>query len=328
MQFQKSLVEKYLNNECTKDEAEIVLVWLQTAEGEAYLKKRMEEDLQNVAENHGFLLEVPDSKASLERILKASPSPGAAPRAGKGNLKRIWWAAAACVTLILAVVVVVWPSEAFVRHQTAFGEKKAITLPDGSKITLNGNSSIRHTESFGQGKKREVWMEGEGYFSVIHTRENTPFIVHIEDDLNVMVLGTEFNLSARKNKTRVVLNTGKIRINMKQGQETKKIDMSPGELVEFDNSNAYFIKKAVNSDNYSSWKENKLIFDNTSFSEIAEILNHTFGLSVMVEDDGMLEQRINGTVPNDDIEKLLQGLALLLDARVERKEGLVVFTQI
>ena len=329
MEFKKSLVEKYINNQCTPVEAEIVLLWFRTEEGQAYLRQRMDKDWHSLKSNHQFLFDVPlDAKGALEKAGTAGRPIVRKIHSTRGKRNTgIWLSAVAAVsiTLVLAVIFLQSPG-AEVEHRTAFGETKNIVLPDGSQVMLNGNSMVRYSDFTGSMPARKVWLEGEGYFSVVHDQKHTPFIVHIEDSLHVAVLGTEFNLSARKNKLRVVLDTGKVQLNMKDGRETKKIEMSPGELVEFSDTKPYFIKKEVDPNHYSSWKGGELTFNKTSFEEIAETLHHTYGLSVVVEDDAMLQQKVSGSVPNDNIQKLLHGLALLFSANVEQKEGVVVFT--
>ena len=329
MESKKLLAEKYINDECTKEEARVVLQWFQTDEGQAYLEQRMSEDQHSLAKNHQFLFEIPlDRRITLGQ--KSEPGTLLTRKKDLARTKvkpKKWYLAIAAVALLsIALVVFLRHWSDTIEYRTTFGETKNIVLPDGSEVVLNGNSLIRYGNFKGNTSIREVWLEGEGYFSVTHLQQGTPFIIHVQDSLQVAVLGTEFNLSARENKLRVVLDTGKIQVNMKDGRNVKKINMSPGQLVELSDAKPYFVKKEVNPTRYSSWKRGELIFENTSFEEIAETLNHTYGLSVVVEDEAMLRQQVNGTVPNDDIQKLLHGLSLLFNARVERQDGVVVFT--
>lgn len=76
-----------------------------------------------------------------------------------------------------------------------FGKKSSLLLEDGTKVWLNAGSRFAFPQKF-DGKKREVFLEGEGYFEVAKNI-NQPFIVNTID-IDVEVLGTKFNLSAYK----------------------------------------------------------------------------------------------------------------------------------
>src|SRR5690606_8958967 len=86
-----------------------------------------------------------------------------------------------------------------VYYATDFGEIQTITLPDGSKATLNGNSTLQISENWEE--SREVWLDGEAFFEVkkIPEKSSQPgalrgkkFLVHTHH-LAVEVLGTTFN---------------------------------------------------------------------------------------------------------------------------------------
>ena len=85
-----------------------------------------------------------------------------------------------------------------------------INLPDGSKVWLNNFTKIKYPLDFSV--TREVFVEGEAYFEVVH-HNNDQFTVNTKD-LSVEVLGTKFNVSAytEDTETSVVLSEGKVKI--------------------------------------------------------------------------------------------------------------------
>src|SRR5690606_4200493 len=119
-------------------------------------------------------------------------------------------------------------------------------------IILNGNSRISYKKRWGMNGVREVILNGEAYFAVSHTVNQQKFIVHTSDGVHVEVLGTEFTVSNRPHKTRVVLNSGTIQLNIKDQQIEEKFTMLPGDLVEFEDSPLNYEKRKVNPEVYSS----------------------------------------------------------------------------
>ncbi len=123
----------------------------------------------------------------------------------------VWMKVAAVVTLLLvAFVFYIGRQNQNHTYHTTFGESRRVLLPDGSLVTLNANSSLRVADRWGRRTEREVWLNGEAFFSVRETKregEAVKFVVHTHD-LNVEVRGTEFNVNTRKQQTRVVAERG------------------------------------------------------------------------------------------------------------------------
>ncbi len=225
-------------------------------------------------------------------------------------VRRRFLLSAAAVTIIF--ISVTWyflaNSGHEILHQTDFGETKSITLPDNSVVTLNSNSQIKFHSNFGQGQKhRKVELKGEAYFSVIHTAENTRFLVETPKGVTVEVFGTEFNVKERRGKTKVVLNSGKISLNIKDGD--KNIVMTPGELVDITEDHSSYRKTTVNTDLYTSWKCKVFVFEDTPLKEVVSLLEDNYGLHVEVTDTTLLEQNVSGSVPSDNISLLMEGLS-------------------
>lgn len=205
-----------------------------------------------------------------------------------------------------------------ITHATGYGQTAHFILPDGSIIILNGNSRINYKKRWSNNGAREVFLDGEAYFAVSHTVNQQKFIVHTSDGVHVEVLGTEFTASNRRYKTRVVLNTGKIELNIRDQQTYKKVTMLPGELVEFGDSPLNYDKRKVNPEVYSSWKDNKLILDHTSLKELLAMIADTYGLELRVVEEDLLGQRISGTIPLKNLDTLVQDIAAIYDVRFHK----------
>ncbi len=203
-------------------------------------------------------------------------------------------------------------------ERTTYGETRAVKLPDGSEVVLNGNSEIRYSSDWSEAEVREVYLKGEAYFNVTRISGDLKFRVYTDADFSLDVLGTQFTVSSRKLRTRVVLNEGKIQCYMgKAARDT--IMMKPGEMVQFGQTTSDYIRKEVESSIYSAWKDQKLVFDNTPLEEILSILEETYGLKASVKDQTLLSRQISGSVPTDDIGYLLEGIGEASGVSIERK---------
>jgi transmembrane sensor len=159
-------------------------------------------------------------------------------------------------------------------------------------------------------RRREVYLNGEAFFSVTPSKTRQKFIVNISDNMNVEVLGAKFNVSKRKSATRVVLNSGKILLNLKEPEGTEPVLMNPGELVEFNENSAEYIKKKVNVEIYSAWRNHKLILDNTTLRQVLIMLEENYGLKSYISDMDLLDQKVSGTIPAENIEILVRSISI------------------
>ena len=73
------------------------------------------------------------------------------------------------------------------------GQCVNLTLPDGSSIWLNAQTTIQYPVSFNK-HERKIKLDGEAYFEVAKDKKR-PFIVNTKD-CSVEVLGTKFNVDA------------------------------------------------------------------------------------------------------------------------------------
>ncbi|SDL33319.1 ferric-dicitrate binding protein FerR, regulates iron transport through sigma-19 [Catalinimonas alkaloidigena] len=229
------------------------------------------------------------------------------------SARRFPYAAAAAIALLMAVAVgygwLYYPSQE--QYATAYGETRSFTLPDQSVVTLNANSTLRFAPSWEVGQAREVWLDGEAYFSVQKQSSSSgavKFVVHTPD-LDVEVLGTQFNVAQRASKTQVVLEEGSIRVDLR-ADTSANILMQPGDLVEYSAESHQLTHKVVETSPYVVWKENKLILNNKTIREIAELIQTTYGFTVEIQDSSIADLKLSGTIRSDNVDLILDALAI------------------
>jgi ferric-dicitrate binding protein FerR (iron transport regulator) len=266
------------------------------------------------------------SNTNQKRTLAHSASNYISPSKNKTNIFYSYSykiAAVLMAVIILAALSYKLLHDNTVVHSTAYGQTLHITLPDSSTVILNGNSTITYGDQWPGNGPREVYLDGEAFFSVMHNERDQKFIVNTSEQFNVEVLGTEFNVSKRKSGTRVVLNSGKVRLNIKEPEGNEQVAMKPGDLVEFKDGPADYIKKAVNAEVYSSWKDKKLILDHTSLKEILTMLEENHGLKSTVADKDLLDQKVSGSMPAEDINMLLKDIAVTYRIKILKNKDML-----
>lgn len=199
---------------------------------------------------------------------------------------------------------------------TKYGELKTVYLSDGSRVTLNANSSVT-LPRFGFGKSgRKVFLEGEAEFSVTHLPGHQPFIVSTANDLEVKVLGTEFVVYSRSKGSKVALSKGKVQLTSGKRQDAGPMIMKPGDVVMVSGEGELTWKHDQEAAMHTDWKYHRFTFDNTSLSAIAGQLRDVFGVNIIIPDSSLAKRTIGGTYEADSAEKVLHILADVLEIRV------------
>lgn len=212
-------------------------------------------------------------------------------------------------------------------YAAVYGERKNIQLPDGSVVTLNAGSSIKINEKYGIAT-RDVYLEGEAFFEVKHDT-TLPFIVHTPA-MDVKALGTAFNVKAYLNEknTETSLISGLVEVTLKENNNLKLL-LYPNQKIEWKNGNTNgtgnnsaaaikdtflnvtdSLKKELVLTNTGdikeiAWKENKLIFDDEEFEDIAVLLERWYGAKINFKDTAIRHYRFTGTYEKEDLNTVL-----------------------
>lgn len=161
------------------------------------------------------------------------------------------------------------------------GERKQITLSDGSEVWLNSGSLLVYSAKF-EGSQRSVYLNGEASFRVAKDPEK-PFIVKT-GHMEVEALGTVFNVEAYSDSelTIATLEEGKVRVDtdMEKGEP---IILRPDEQVVYNNQLKTISKVIVDAGKVLQWKHGYLTFQGASFDYIVKTIERRFDVTINYE---------------------------------------------
>jgi len=213
---------------------------------------------------------------------------------------------------------------------TTTGSRTSITLPDGTRVWLNAGSHIQYGKGFG-GESREVSLTGEAFFDVAPDAAH-PFIIHTPK-VDVRVLGTSFNLKSypMDKTTEATLIRGSIEVSIRN-RPSGRIILKPNEKLVVNNDDSLLLRKAprrkelgpeslvvISKPTYehrsgaiieTSWVDNKLIFQDEEFSDLAKQMERWYGVSIRFDDSREEGLRFTGTFEKETIRQALDALKL------------------
>ena len=206
---------------------------------------------------------------------------------------------------------------------TEKGTRSRILLPDGSVVWLNADSRLSYPSAF-HAASREVTLTGEAYFD-IQKEASRPFIIHA-GQMNVKVLGTAFNVRAYPDEstTETTLIRGSVEVSDSNSSLAPLLLRANEKLVSQREvkQDARALQIEVKPLHYAghtqtpvetAWVDNKLMFEDISFSQLATQMERWYGVEIRLNDPAIAHLRFTGKFEKETIEQALKALQITAD---------------
>jgi ferric-dicitrate binding protein FerR (iron transport regulator) len=178
---------------------------------------------------------------------------------------------------------------------------KEYSLPDGSIVKLNANSSLKIDSDFGD-SNRIVTLVGEANFDVVRN-ENLPFII-LAGNSRVKVLGTSFNLTSYlDNDIELNVTEGNVEFSSIKNEGVKE-QVTKGEMARMDKEGKSIKKDVIKNVNFSGWWTRKFEFENTTLSEVIRNLEDAYWVEIEFNIE-IGNCPITGTYENKSIKEIV-----------------------
>jgi transmembrane sensor len=235
------------------------------------------------------------------------------------------WAGPVAASLIVAGVIGVslWPDAPPTQSfQTGFGERRAVVLSDGSRVTLNGNSRI--AASVGPHERRVYMAEAEAVFDVAHD-PSRPFVIQA-GDREVRVVGTQFNVLRHQGVVSVTVRRGLVEVRPAGKPDAAALArLTPGQSLVHREGRPSDVVAATDPETAFAWTEGRLIFRGERLADVAVTLNRYVRTPISVAPEaGDVPVTAVMTVGPED--QMLQSLAAFLPVHLDRQPDTVRLT--
>lgn len=220
---------------------------------------------------------------------------------------------AAAVLIIGLSLVYFYPSNTFEDLvATNNTENTTFTLPDLSEVSLNDGSTLYYSkEKFTINRKLK--LEGEAYFKVA---KGKTFSVESAQGI-VKVLGTQFNVNARKNFFEVTCYEGLVSVTT----NNKTIKLPAGNTVKVYNNQ---LEKNTINFAYPSWTKDRSEFKSIPYQQVVEEAERQYNI-VIKYNNNLSQKLFTGSFTHKNIESALQAITIPLNLSYEIKNNQVTF---
>nr|WP_180203548.1 FecR family protein [Pseudomonas sp. SbOxS1]NYU03269.1 FecR family protein [Pseudomonas sp. SbOxS1] len=204
------------------------------------------------------------------------------------------------------------PSPYTAEFSTALGERRQVTLPDGSVVDLDSRSRIQ--VRFEKNRRAIELSEGEAMFSVQHD-SSRPFVVEAGSG-KVTVTGTRFDVRRGSAETRVVVEQGTVTVQGRSAAENDFVSLTAGLGTQVDAEGKVAAAYAVNPAELTAWRNGKLVFNNASLADVAEQVSRYRDKPLKVGNAAVGNLRLTSVFKSDNTDALLKALPSILPVAV------------
>ncbi|NSL88373.1 DUF4974 domain-containing protein [Chitinophaga sp. Mgbs1] len=307
----KALLIRFAAGSSNPEERQEILNWLEQHPEAEWLP--LPEDISPA----GLSVSMPETAADniFQRIVSRPPEVTAR------TVRRIaWWRAAAVLIPVIGIGASLWWWQQHMQRRYYVNntrEVQTISLEDGTTVRLNRNSRMGVSRRFMHQPAREVWLEGEAFFSVQPATK--AFTVHAADMLEVQVLGTAFNVSTAGETATVVLNTGSVKV----AAAASAVVLRPGEMAGFSKTSRQLTTRQADTLFYTSWKYNLVAFRGQPLKEVMRRLQEYYEFDVVFKDSRLADYTFTGYLSSCNLQQALGTLEETFPVRFNVKDKVI-----
>ncbi len=334
------LLTRHLSGTSTPEEEERLREWLAADPAHQRLRDNLYAAWSRSASVPAgrYDLDAAWGRVSKRLAAAGATSADARPRARRGAAGR-WLASrraagrAAALLLLVAGAGALWRayrgappdgSTASLEITVPNGQEAVVRLPDGSRVVLAPESTLRYPRTFGD-HSRELQLEGMGYFEVAHDADR-PFLVHAGTGV-ARVLGTRFVVRAYPDAPRVevAVTQGAVSLRSSSAPANRALAITPGQVGRLDGDGVARLESRGAAELYLGWMSGQpLVLDLPLTEALAEI-ERWYDVDLAVGDTVLASRRITTPINRSSLTETLAVVALALDATYVRSGDTLVF---
>lgn len=185
-------------------------------------------------------------------------------------------------------------------HWTGAAELREVTLADGSRVVLAGDSAM---DSRLDGDRRTVsLLEGEAFFRVAHDRAR-PFVVRVPG-ATITVTGTAFDVDVTGNTVAVAVAEGSVSVAHAAGEES----LTPGGSLLIDRGTGTVHRRAIDPADVAAWRGGRLVVADRPLESVIDTIRRNHSGAILVTGGGLDDRRVTGVYDLTDPARALRAL--------------------
>jgi transmembrane sensor len=212
-----------------------------------------------------------------------------------------WFKLALAVPLMGALLFAVPYFERYVQsdYSTGTGERKEVSLKDGSRLILDTNSAL--ADQSDSSKRVIRLLDGQVAFQVAADR-NRPFLVKV-GRATIRSLGTAFQVAMfHDDHWKVNVSEHAVEVSLNANTEQRKVIVKQGESLSYEGTVELPASQQEDSIVAGAWLRGKLVFNDRPLSEVIDTFNRYRHGRIFITDTATASMRVSGVFPTAQVD--------------------------
>lgn len=216
------------------------------------------------------------------------------------------------------------PSKEYITYSTRPGQRAALTLSDGSHVTLGPATTMRLEKNPIVNKNMSVEITGEALFDVTHTAQRSFTVTSY--GVKTRVLGTEFLVRAYEaSNVRVAVRNGRVSVQNPLFTSASSTIVNAGEATSVTPNALPAVTEIYDLATDFAWANGELVMRNVPLGEAFTRLSRWYGVEFKISNPSLLKSRVNATFPSEFSRTKMDILARAIRARTEYGPNTIIF---
>ena len=209
-------------------------------------------------------------------------------------------------------------SSPFADVRTAVGERRKVSLPDGSTVELAGNAALN--VEFTAGKRSVELLQGEVFFSVLPSQIG---MLKVKTDAGLVAASEgDFCLSCEHAAASLTVSRHRVHVTT----ASQQTDLEEGLSMSFSASHSEPIQRA-DLDQVLAWRNGRLVFFDKPLLAVVDELQRWREGKIFIPDARLAARRVSLILNLERPEQMLEVLSKALSVKVARYTDLVTVIQ-
>lgn len=326
------LLEKYLQDQCTPEEKEMVQKWYASLQGHPDYLSTLDQETRNKLKEELY----------IDIQLKTMVTPIVT---NKKSVSK-WWFTVAAASILIGMIgsYYVLTSYGLTMPETNeitidSQENQSIsfvndntkmvlhTLPDSSTVWMHPDSRIDYPADF-ESDSRRVTFSGEGFFDV-KKDPLRPFSI-VTGEMTIRVLGTSFNVKAPTSTklTQVSVMTGSVQVSAPTTTEKEQmVVLAPQQHAVFEHqSKLLLVKTNPVPGRKEIYEPVSVHFVDQPLSRVLDVLEKKFNVNIQLSEHRLEQCVFNGDFENQPLSAILEMLCISLEANYTISDNIILIS--
>ncbi len=197
---------------------------------------------------------------------------------------------AALLAACLIIAVLPWAMlRAEADYLTGAGERRQLTLADGTIVDLNAESAL--AVDYTAERRDLVLLAGEAFFTV--GTDARPFRVRAKG-MTVVDIGTAFDVGMADDAFAVAVEHGAVQVAYADGLRPVDARLRPGDRLRIDRASGATVARSGPPAQVAAWRQGRLIVEDATIGEVVDMLRRYHRGLIVLRDDMLAARRITG----------------------------------